>query len=257
MEKMTIKEIKTFLDRRATLTESEWAMLRADHRKGVQELVGRMERAHEKQQEALKRWHDLNQYEHALRDRGIRRIAGIDEVGRGPLAGPVVACAVILPADDQLLGVNDSKTLSRDQRQSMVGQIKDTAEAIGIGVATPEDIDRVNIYQASKMAMVRAVEQLSPAPDHLLVDAMDIPLSIAQTSIIKGDAKSISIAAASIIAKETRDEMMINLGKQYPDYGFEDHMGYPTKQHMEALDQLGPIPDHRRSFRPVRERLKG
>ena len=200
----------------------------------------------EKQKELLS---EMLTFERRLWDAGKLYIAGIDEVGRGPLAGPVVTAAVILPKDFSLLGVNDSKKLSPRQRDILFDQIKDVAVAWSIGRREPECIDRINILEATKEAMMDAVLNLPIKPDHVLIDAVKLPgLSYPQTSIIKGDAKSVSIAAASIIAKVTRDREMEEMALLYPGYAFESNKGYGTKAHYEGLAALGPCPIHRKSF---------
>ncbi len=179
----------------------------------------------------------------------VKYIAGVDEAGRGALAGPVVAAAVILPADFSVPGVNDSKKLSEKRRNEMFEVISDAAVAVCAGVRSHEAIDRINILEATREAMREAVEGLAVKPDHVLTDAMTLDgISVPQTGIVKGDALSVSIAAASIIAKVTRDRMMAELGVQYPDYGFERNKGYGTKEHYAALDTAGVCPVHRRSF---------
>ena len=179
----------------------------------------------------------------------IEYIAGVDEVGRGPLAGPVVAAAVILPPDFAVLGVNDSKKLSPAKREALYDEIMDKAEAVGVGMASPARIDEINILQATYEAMREAVAALNVAPDLLLNDAVTIPgISIPQVPIIKGDAKSVSIAAASIIAKVTRDRLMVQYDKILPGYGFAQHKGYGSREHIEAIRRLGPTPIHRQTF---------
>lgn len=192
--------------------------------------------------------------ERALWRSGLGAIAGVDEVGVGPLAGPVVAAAVILPPDAVIEGVHDSKTLSRKRREALDGVIRQAAAAVGLGVVSAEEVDRLNPYQAGLRAMALAVLDLGQVPDHLLVDAREIPgTSVPQTSIVAGDRKVRAIAAASIVAKVYRDDLMVSLDKAYPDYGFGRHMGYGTRAHLEALHRLGPCPAHRQSYAPVRE----
>ena len=192
---------------------------------------------------------EMQVYEGALREQGVRYIAGIDEVGRGPLAGPVVAAAVILPEDFDVLGVNDSKKLSEKRREELFIRIKEKAVAWAIGMADNQTIDEVNILQATKRAMIEAVENLSVKPEHLLIDAVKLEeLEIPQTSIIKGDEKSLSVAAASILAKVTRDHMMVEYAKEYPGYAFEKNKGYGTKAHYEGIYARGICPIHRRTF---------
>ena len=192
-------------------------------------------------------------HETALRKEGLRRICGVDEAGRGPLAGPVIAAAVILDPQNMPVGLNDSKTLSKIRRERLLNAIFASAE-VGIGIAEPEEIDRMNILWASMRAMVRAVEALEGqggAVDHALIDGNRLPpdLPCKGTAIIKGDAKCLSIAAASIAAKVTRDRLMEQAGARFPGYGLAQHKGYPTKAHREALQTLGPSPIHRFSFR--------
>jgi ribonuclease HII len=192
-----------------------------------------------------------NKYEKAARKQGATSIAGVDEVGRGALFGPVVAAAVILPPDTRIRGLRDSKQLLREDRERLAKVVERKALAISIAEVDVETIDRVNIYQATRIAMSTAVGRLTVAPDHLLIDAMRLDLTCAQTSIIYGDSLSISIAAASVIAKVYRDARMRELDKDYPQYGLASHKGYSTPQHLAALDKHGPCPLHRRSFRPV------
>jgi ribonuclease HII len=190
-------------------------------------------------------------YERAARKSGASVIAGVDEVGRGALFGPVVAAAVVLPEKCRIPGLRDSKQLLREQRERFAGVIERKALAIAIEEVDSETIDRVNIYQASKMAMTAAVARLHLTPDHLLIDAMRLDLECAQTSIIYGDSLSISIAAASVVAKVYRDRRMCELDQQYPQYGLASHKGYSTPRHKQALLAHGPTPLHRRSFFPV------
>ena len=188
-------------------------------------------------------------YEDGYDGKTVRRIAGVDEVGRGPLAGPVVAAAVILPEDFDILGVNDSKKLTEKRREELYEKIMDTALAISIGMRDCRRIDEVNILNATKEAMADAVRNLNLRPDIVLIDALVLEdPEIPQMGIVKGDSKSISIAAASIIAKVTRDRMMVDYAEKYPGYAFEKNKGYGTKAHYEGLDRLGSCPIHRRSF---------
>ena len=191
---------------------------------------------------------DLLEYEKELYKKGLNFIAGIDEVGRGPLCGPVVACACILPINYQLDGLNDSKKISEKKREELYEILIKDALSYGIGIISPKRIDEINILEATKEAMKEAVNNLDIKPEHLLIDAVKLDIDINSTSIIKGDAKSASIAAASIIAKVTRDRMMIELSEMYPEYGFEKHKGYGTKEHIEALKKIGPCIYHRLSF---------
>ncbi|HEX3435663.1 MAG TPA: ribonuclease HII [Pseudacidobacterium sp.] len=192
-----------------------------------------------------------NKYEKAARMQGATIIAGVDEVGRGSLFGCVVAAAVILPEDTRIRGLRDSKQLLREDRERLAKIVEQKAVAIIIEEVDVETIDRINIYQASKLAMTRAVSKLAPVPDHLLIDALRLDLPQAQTSIIYGDSLSISIAAASVIAKVYRDQRMRELHEEYPQYGLASHKGYSTPEHLAALEKFGPTPLHRKSFRPV------
>ncbi len=195
---------------------------------------------------------DLYQYEKQLWDQGINYVAGMDEVGRGPLIGPVVTACVILPHDFVLKGLTDSKKLSEKKREEYYSYIMEHALSIGIGMMSEKVIDEVNIYEATKLAMYQAVENSPITPDHILIDAMKLEkLNMPSTSIIKGDSKSISIAAASVIAKVTRDRMMIELDQKYPMYGFKNHKGYPTKKHIEAIQKYGLIDGYRLTFQPI------
>lgn len=200
---------------------------------------------------------DLYQYEKELWKNGINLIAGMDEVGRGPLIGPVVTACVILPKDFVLEGLTDSKKLSEKKREEFYDYIMEHAISVGIGMMDEKVIDEVNIYEATKLAMYQAVEKSKVKPEHILIDAMKLDkLEMPSTSIIKGDAKSISIAAASVIAKVTRDRMMIELDKKYPMYGFKSHKGYPTKKHIEAIKEYGLIDGYRKTFKPISEMVK-
>lgn len=199
---------------------------------------------------------DLLVFERKLYDKGIKFIAGVDEVGRGPLFGPVVAAAVILKKDYNLKGLTDSKKLTEKKRNEFYEIIKKDAVAIGIGIIDEKKIDEVNIYEATKLAMKEAINNLKVKPEHILIDAMPLELDIPTTSIIKGDSKSESIAAASVIAKVTRDSMMYEMDKKYPLYGFGSHKGYPTKKHIEALKEYGVIKGYRRTFTPVKDLIK-
>lgn len=186
---------------------------------------------------------------------GYARVAGVDEVGRGPLAGPVVACAVVFASSERIpAGLNDSKRLTAARREALAAELRACAEAsIGVGVVEPAEIDRLNILRATHRAMSLAVEELAPAADFLLVDGRPVPgLPVPSRSIIKGDSRSASIAAASIIAKVTRDGIMTRLAEVYPSYGFDSHKGYGTRAHLAALEAAGPCPIHRMSFAPVR-----
>lgn len=200
---------------------------------------------------------DTLAYEKIAHAQGFQRIAGVDEVGRGPLAGPVMAAAVILPPGLHIPGIDDSKKLSPLKREILFDVITSKALAIGTGIVEPEIIDSINILQATRLAMLNAVGQLSPLPDFLLIDGITpINTSIPQKTIKKGDSLSLSIAAASIIAKVTRDRLMVEMDRRYPGYGFAGHKGYGSALHLEAIRQLGPCPIHRMTFGGVKEHVQ-
>ena len=196
----------------------------------------------------------MKEYENELYKKNIKLIAGVDEVGRGPLAGPVVCAAVILKEDYENDKINDSKKLTEKKREALYDVIMGEALSVGIGISSEDVIDEINILQATKKAMTEAIKNLDIKPEHVLIDAVKLEdLDIPQTSIIKGDAKSISIAAASIIAKVTRDRMMIELDKKHPEYDFKNNKGYGTKKHIEAIRKYGIIKEHRKTFAPCDE----
>ena len=196
---------------------------------------------------------DLYQYERELYQKGAKLIGGVDEVGRGPLIGSVVAACVVLPEDFHLEGLTDSKKLSEKKRNLFYDIIQEQALAIGVGIIDEKKIDEVNIYEATKLAMKEAIQNTNIKLDHVLIDAMPLDISIPTTSIIKGDSKSISIAAASDIAKVTRDKMMYELDQKYPMYDLKHNKGYPTKKHLEAIQEYGITKYHRLSYGPVKE----
>ena len=197
---------------------------------------------------------DNRKYEKELNKKGINIIAGVDEVGRGPLIGPVVACCCVLPKDFKLDGLTDSKKLSEKKRNEFYEYLIQNT-IYGLGIIGPDKIDEVNIYEATKLAMYQAIENVRRQinVEHILIDAMPLDLDIPTTSIIKGDLKSITISAASVIAKVTRDNMMIELDKKYPMYGYKNHKGYPTKKHIEAIHKYGLIDGYRKSYGPVKD----
>lgn len=218
-----------------------------DERSGVFALVARAKKNMDALQKELERTESLKKYEHEYEKFGY--VCGIDEVGRGPFAGPVVACAVILPANSNILYLNDSKKLSEKKREELYDVIMKEAVAVGIGMRDAGRIDEINILQATYEAMRDAIANLNVKPDVLLNDAVTIPgVEIKQVPIIKGDAKSVSIAAASIVAKVTRDRMMVEYDKEYPGYDFASNKGYGTQKHIDGLKVQGPTPIHRRSF---------
>lgn len=201
---------------------------------------------------------DNYRYERELKEKGISFIAGVDEVGRGPLVGPVVAACVVLPDNFNLDGLTDSKKLSEKKRDFYFEEIKRQALGIGVGIISEKIIDEVNIYEATKLAMKDAIKNCLKECkiEHILIDAMPLELDIPTTSIIKGDLKSITISAASVIAKVTRDKMLYELDEKYPMYDFKHNVGYPTKKHLEAIKEYGIIPEHRRSYGPVKEYIE-
>ena len=236
LEAVSIRDIHKFIDAYAP-----------DERGGVQKLVDTAKKRREKYLAELERIENLKKYEKEYG--AYSYIAGIDEVGRGPLAGPVVTCAVILPKDCDILYINDSKKLSASKREELYDVIMEKAVAVGIGMVGPERIDEINILQATYEAMRQSISKLDPQPDLLLNDAVNIPgVTIKQVPIIKGDAKSISIGAASIIAKVTRDRMMEEYDHIFPEYGFASNKGYGSAEHIAAIRKYGPTPIHRRSF---------
>lgn len=244
----TMKDIKA---RFASAKEGEYNALfqhyENDERSGVQKLIRQYRKKLDALEKERERTEIMKEYEHKYEHLGY--LCGIDEVGRGPLAGPVVACAVILPKNCDILWLNDSKKLTAKKREELYDVILDAAVSVGIGMASPERIDEINILQATYEAMHQAVSKLSVQPQLLLNDAVTIPeITIPQVPIIKGDAKSVSIAAASIVAKVTRDRMMEEYDKVIPEYGFASNKGYGSAAHIEALKKYGPSPIHRRTF---------
>lgn len=248
----TIKEIKEQLANIQRLDDPLLAELEQDSRSGVIQAIAKRKREIQKRLDEDERLEGMLAYEKECYARGIELIAGVDEVGRGPLAGPVVAAAVILPKACKIPGLNDSKKIPKSKHKEIYEAVLQNAIAIGIGVKDNQVIDQVNIYEATKLAMMEAIGQLEPQPQHLLIDAMRLDLPIPQTSIIKGDANSLSIAAASIVAKVTRDQMMEEFEREYPGYDFAQNAGYGTANHLAGLDKLGVTPIHRRSFEPVK-----
>ena len=247
----TIKEVKERLATIDRLDHPLFEELIYDARAGVQSAINKRKRELQKQVDEDLRLEKMLTYEKELYAQGIQLIAGVDEVGRGPLAGPVVAAAVILPKNCKIPGLNDSKKIPKSKHQAIYQAVLDQAISVGIEVKDNHVIDQVNIYEATKLAMLEAIHELEPQPQHLLIDAMKLDLPISQTSIIKGDANSLSIAAASIVAKVTRDQMMAAYDQEYPGYDFAQNAGYGTTKHLEGLEQ-GVSPIHRRSFEPIK-----
>ncbi|NPV25899.1 MAG: ribonuclease HII [Firmicutes bacterium] len=257
INELTVAELrKMFVDNKAEINSEIIELLKTDPRKQVRELLAGFQRQQARRQQENSRLRKLFIYERQLWNNNCQLVAGVDEVGRGPLAGPVMAAAVVLPGEVQLPGLNDSKQLTPRQREELEVRIKAVAISWSLGLASPQEIDQMNIRVASLLAMRRAVENLDVAPEHLLVDAVQIPgVFQAQTAIIKGDRLSASIAAASIIAKVERDRLMDFYDVLFPGYGFAKHKGYPTPEHFRALASLGPCSIHRRTFAPVRDLL--
>lgn len=246
-ERLKKASMRTAAESAAGLLENLEQTYREDTRSGVQALIRRSEKQREALEKETARIYQLQQYERDYENEGL--ICGIDEVGRGPLAGPVVAGAVILSKNCEILYLNDSKQLSAEKREQLYDVILEHAVAVGIGIVSPQRIDEINILQATYEAMRQAIEKLNPQPAVLLNDAVRIPqVAIQQVPIIKGDAKSVSIAAASIVAKVTRDRMMEQYEEVFPGYGFARNKGYGSKEHIEALQTMGPTAIHRRSF---------
>lgn len=251
---LSIKEIKAMLEKLDELPKDFLQWLKEDTRAGVQELARRHEAALQRQEKLAQQWAEMTKYECALRDKGHRHLFGVDEVGRGPLAGPVVAAAVCLPEDFYLPGLNDSKKVPAATREAYYEIILRDAAAIGIGVVDAARIDAINILNATKEAMHKAIVAADLAPDACLIDAVQLTgLSCEQVPIIGGDGKSVSIAAASIVAKVTRDRMMAEFARDYPAYGFEKHAGYGTAEHLAAIERYGPSPIHRMTFTGVKK----
>ena len=248
----TIKEIKEQLASIQRLDDPLLTELEQDSRSGVIQAIAKRKKEIQKRLDEDERLEGMLAYEKECYARGMELIAGVDEVGRGPLAGPVVAAAVILPKACKIPGLNDSKKIPKSKHKEIYEAVLQNAIAIGIGVKDNHVIDQVNIYEATKLAMMEAIGQLDPQPQHLLIDAMKLDLPIPQTSIIKGDANSLSIAAASIVAKVTRDQMMEEFDCEYPGYDFTQNAGYGTANHLAGLHKLGVTPIHRRSFEPVK-----
>ncbi|BBA92527.1 ribonuclease HII [Streptococcus ruminantium] len=253
----TIKEVTALLARVDSLESPIWSDLALDERAGVQAAIKKRQKELKKEAAEDARLEAMLCYEKALYENGVEWIAGVDEVGRGPLAGPVVAAAVILPKGCKIRYLNDSKKIPKSRHEAIYQEVMEQAVAIGIGIKNAEIIDQVNIYEATKLAMLEALEKLDKEPQHLLVDAMKLDSSIPQTSIIKGDANSLSIAAASIVAKVTRDRLMADYDREFSGYGFAKNAGYGTAEHVEGLNKLGITPIHRRSFEPIKSLVEG
>ncbi|WP_170242708.1 ribonuclease HII [Streptococcus suis] len=251
----TIKDIKAQLAQLTDLTDPRWAEFEADERAGVQTAIKQRRSVILKEIQEDERLETMLAYEKALYEIGLEFVAGIDEVGRGPLAGPVVAAAVILPKGCKIRHLNDSKKIPKAKHQAIYEEVMERAVAVGIGVMDNHIIDQVNIYEATKLAMLEALGKVDQQPQHLLIDAMTLDTPIPQTSIIKGDANSLSIAAASIVAKVTRDQMMADYDRQFPGYGFAKNAGYGTAEHLQGLAKHGVTPIHRQTFEPIKSMI--
>ncbi|MCQ9285537.1 ribonuclease HII [Streptococcus suis] len=253
----TIKEVTALLAQVDSLDSPVWDQLSQDERAGVQAAIKKRQKELEKEAAEDARLEAMLSYEKALYENGVEWIAGIDEVGRGPLAGPVVAAVVILPKGCKIRYLNDSKKIPKSKHEAIYQEVMERALAVGVGIKDAAVIDQVNIYEATKLAMLEALGQLSREPEHLLIDAMKLDTPIPQTSIIKGDANSLSIAAASIVAKVTRDKMMADYDKEFSGYGFAKNAGYGTAEHLEGLNKLGITPIHRKTFEPIKSMVAG
>lgn len=257
MTKLSIREIEARLSAITDGTDPFLRELGRDERKGVSELLRKWNKARLDEEKMKAKFFEMTAFEKKAREQGYKWIAGTDEAGRGPLAGPVAAAAVILPDDFFLPGLDDSKKLTAKKREQFEEIIKQGAVSYSVCLVGPEEIDELNIYQASIKAMKAAVAGLSPHPDYVLADAVKLDMPFPSEAIIKGDAKSISIAAASILAKNERDRFMKKIAEQFPAYGFEKNMGYGTKEHMEAIEKFGVTIHHRKSFAPVKQADSG
>jgi ribonuclease HII len=254
LSRLPVAELRRrFVDQGEPLSEACQAALSADARAGARAVLAAVERRRHQNRAEGQRLRLLLRFETALWEQGAVHVAGVDEAGMGTLAGPVVAAAAVLPRALRPRGLDDSKKLDEAERDRLAVEIKAGAVAWAVGLASPAEVDELNIYRAGLLAMRRAVEGLGLRPDHLLIDARRLPeLRIPQQGIVKGDAKSLSIAAASVLAKTTRDALMVALDARHPGYGFARHKGYCAPEHLEALRRLGPCAEHRRTFEPVR-----
>jgi ribonuclease HII len=258
VEELSVDEIrKRYVERKEPVSQQVLNRLQKDSRRGVQQLYASLKKRYERERIERARLDAMLHFEKVLWKSGVRDIAGVDEAGMAPLAGPVVAAAVMFPPETYIEGINDSKQVDAPTRVRLAEEIRIHAAGVSVGIATVEEIDAINIYHAGLLAMRRAVEGLPRAPQHVLVDARTVPgITMPQNAFNKGDGLNFTIAAASIIAKTTRDAMMESLDREYPGYGLAGHKGYPTAEHREAVVRLGPSPIHRMSF-PVMHELQG
>jgi ribonuclease HII len=254
---MPVPELhRLYVEEARALPDGGLTLLKNDKRAGARAVAEKIEKRNHKAQAEGRRLTRLSAFEAPLWESGVTLVAGVDEVGMAPLAGPVIAAAVILKPGTRIVGVNDSKQLTPEERDALEPEIRAQCVAVGIGRAEVEEIDTINIYHAGLLALTRAVQALTPQPQHLLVDARRLKdLRCPQQAIIKGDAKSITIGAASIVAKVHRDRLMADLDRQHPGYNLASNKGYPTPDHLDALKKLGACPLHRRSFTPVAKAL--
>jgi ribonuclease HII len=257
MKVQTIAEIEQQLHSIKAESDPIFQKFQHDERKGVQHLIHKWYRRMEKERLLQEKFNAMTVFENKWLAQGYKYIAGVDEVGRGPLAGPVVAAAVILPKDFFLPGIDDSKKLSEKKRNDYDLIIRRKAIAVSVAMIDAGEIDTINIYEATKKAMLAAIASLSSKPEVLLIDAMKLETPFVVESIIKGDAKSVSIAAASIVAKVARDNLMVKLTAEFPEYAFGQNMGYGTKEHILAIQKHGITPYHRKSFAPIKDMLLG
>jgi ribonuclease HII len=256
LARLSVCELRErFVDQGHALPGGLEALLEADPRAGAREVLRLVRKRREENRAEGQRLRHLLRYERELWERGVVHVAGVDEAGMAPLAGPVVAGACILPRDYRPRGIDDSKQLDRKERERLAEDVKRNAVAWAVARAEVDEIDGLNVYRAGLLALTRAVRALAVVPEHVLVDARKLELRIPQTPIVHGDALSLTIAAASILAKTARDALMRELDGAHPGYGFARHKGYPTAEHFDALKRLGACSIHRRSFQPVREAL--
>ena len=257
VEELSVEDIRRrYLDTPDPVSAQVLTRLQKDPRAGVKKLLVSLRKRFERERDERLRLDAMRHFERVLWKSGIRDIAGVDEAGVAPLAGPVVAAAVVFAPDTEIAGINDSKQLDAPTREALAIEIRAKASGVAVGLGSVEDIDRINIYHAALLAMQRAVEGLPRKPQHVLVDARTVPnIDMPQNAFNKGDGLNFSIAAASIIAKTTRDAMMVELDREFPGYGFASHKGYPTAEHREAFMKLGPCKWHRMSFPVIHEML--
>ena len=257
VEELSVEDIrKRYAEGDEPVSAQILTRLQRDKRQGVQKLYASLKKRYERERDERIRLDAMRHFELVLWKSGVQDIAGVDEAGVAPLAGPVVAAAVVFPPNTDIHGIDDSKKLDAQTREEMAKEIRAKAAGVSVGIGTVEDIDRINIYHAALLAMRRAVEGLPRKPQHVLVDARTVPgIDMPQNSFNKGDGINFSIAAASIIAKTTRDAMMLELDREHPGYGFAAHKGYPTPEHRKAFLELGPCKVHRMSFPVIHEML--